>query len=74
MQSTQFQIDKLHLIEQIIQLEDEATLDYIKSVLNQNLEYVLSEEQKNEVRESASNYLFGKDKGKSWEDVKKKLK
>lgn len=74
MQSTNLQKDKLDLIEKIIHTEDQSTLDFLKNVLNDDsLEYQLSEEQKNIVRESTENYLFGKDKGKSWEEVKSKL-
>lgn len=74
MQPTNLQKDKLDLIERIIQTEDKNTLDFLKSVLNdETLEYLLSEEQINIVRESTGNYLSGKDKGKSWEEVKSKL-
>jgi hypothetical protein len=74
MQSTNIQKDKLDLIEKIIHTEDQSTLDFLKSVLNdETLEYQLTEDQKNIVRESTENYLSGKDKGKSWEEVKSKL-
>ena len=74
MQPTNLQKDKLDLIEKIIHTEDQSTLDFLKSVLNgESLEYELTEEQKNIVRESTENYLSGKDKGKSWEEVKSKL-
>ncbi|MDD5151753.1 MAG: hypothetical protein PHC28_14960 [Flavobacterium sp.] len=74
MQPTNLQKDKLDLIEKIIHTEDQSTLDFLKNVLNDEpLEYQLSEDQKNIVRESAENYLSGKDKGKSWEEVKSKL-
>lgn len=74
MQPTNLQKDKLDLIERIIHTEDQSTLDFLKSVLNdETLEYELSEEQINIVRESTENYLSGKDKGKSWEEVKSKL-
>lgn len=74
MQSTNLQKDKLELIDKILHTEDQSTLDFLKNVLNDEpLEYQLTEEQKNIVRESTENYLSGKDKGKSWEDVKSKL-
>lgn len=74
MQSAQIQKDKLKLIEKIIQLDDETILESIKLILKDvDSEYILTEEQKNIVRESTENYLSGKDKGKSWEEVKSKL-
>ena len=74
MQSTNLQKDKLDLIDKILHTENQSTLDFLKNVLNNEpLEYQLSEEQKNIVRESTENYLSGKDKGKSWEEVKSKL-
>jgi hypothetical protein len=74
MQSTNLQKDKLDLIDKILHTEDQGTLDFLKNVLNDEpLEYQLTEEQKNIVRESTENYLSGKDKGKSWEEVKSKL-
>jgi hypothetical protein len=74
MQSTNLQKDKLDLIDKILHTEDQSTLDFLKNVLNDDsLEYQLSEEQKNIIRESTQNYLSGKDKGKSWEEVKSKL-
>jgi hypothetical protein len=74
MQSTNLQKDKLDLIDKILHTEDQNTLDFLKNVLNDEpLEYQLSEEQMNIVRESTENYLSGKDKGKSWEEVKSKL-
>ena len=74
MQSTNLQKDKLELIDKILHTEDQGTLDYLKNVLNDEpLEYQLTEEQKNIVRESTENFLSGKDKGKSWEEVKSNL-
>jgi len=74
MQSTNLQKDKLDLIDKILHTEDQNTLDFLKNVLNDEpLQYQLSEEQRNIVRESTQNYLSGKDKGKSWEEVKSKL-
>jgi hypothetical protein len=74
MQSTNLQKDKLDLIDKILHTEDQGTLDFLKNVLNDEpFEYQLTEEQKNIVRENTENYLSGKDKGKSWEEVKSKL-
>lgn len=74
MQSTNLQKDKLDLIDKILHTEDQSTLDFLKDCLNDEpLQYQLSEEQKNIVRESTENYLLGKDKGKSWKEVKSKL-
>ena len=47
MQPTNLQKDKLDLIEKILHTEDQSTLDFLKSVLNdETLEYELSGEQK----------------------------
>lgn len=74
MQSTNLQKDKLELIDKIIHTEDQSTLDFLKNILNDEpVEFKLSEEQKNIVRENTENYLSGKDKGKSWEEIKSKL-
>lgn len=74
MQSTNLQKDKLDLIDKILHTEDQDTLDFLKNVLNDEpFEYQLTEEKKNIVRENTENYLSGKDKGKSWEEVKSKL-
>ncbi|MES2240505.1 MAG: hypothetical protein V4497_09650 [Bacteroidota bacterium] len=74
MQSTNLQKDKLELIEKIIQTEDQSTIDFLKEVLrDEPLELKLTEEQQNIVRENTGNYLSGKDKGKSWDEIKSKL-
>jgi hypothetical protein len=74
MQSTNLQKDKLELIEKIIHTEDQGTLDFLKNILNDEpVDFKLSEEQQNIVRENTENYLSGKDKGKSWEEIKSKL-
>lgn len=74
MQPTNLQKDKLDLIDKILHTEDQSTLDFLKDYLNDEpLQYQLSEEQKNIVRENTENYLSGKDKGKSWKEVKAKL-
>lgn len=74
MQSSNLQKDKLELIKKIIHTEDQSTLDFLKSILNEEpVEFKLSEEQQNIVRENTENYLSGKDKGKSWKEIKSKL-
>ena len=74
MQSTNLQKDKLELIDKIIHTEDQGTLDFLKNILNDEpVDFKLSEEQQNMVRENTENYLSGKDKGKSWEEIKSKL-
>lgn len=74
MQSTNLQKDKLELIEKIIHMEDQRTIDFLKSILNDEpLGFKLTEEQQNIVRENTENYLSGKDKGKSWDEIKSKL-
>jgi hypothetical protein len=74
MQSANLQKDKLELIEKIIHTEDQGILDFLKNILNEEpVDFKLSEEQQNIVRENTENYLSGKDKGKSWEEIKSKL-
>lgn len=74
MQSLNLQQQKLELIEKIIHTDDQSTLDFLKSVLNDKpSEFKLSEEQQNIVRENTENYLSGKDKGKSWDEIKFRL-
>lgn len=74
MQSLNLQQQKLELIEKIIHTDDQSTLDFLKSVLNDKpSEFKLSEEQQNIVRENTENYLSGKDKGKSWDEIKSRL-
>ena len=74
MQSTNLQKDKLALIEKIIHTEDQSIIDFLKDVLNDEpIELKLTEEQQNIVRENTENYLSGKDKGKSWDEIKSKL-
>lgn len=51
-----------------------ALLIFLKSILNDEpLGFKLTEEQQNIVRENTENYLSGKDKGKSWDEIKSKL-
>jgi hypothetical protein len=74
MQSAKIQKDKLRLIEKIIQSNDKEIIDYMNSFFSESDSvYQLSEDQRHIVRESTENYLSGKDKGKSWEEVKSKL-
>jgi len=74
MKSTHLQKDKLDLIDKIIHTEDQSTLDFLKDILcEDSSENELTEEQLNIVRENTENYLSGKDKGKSWEEIKSKL-
>jgi len=74
MQSANLQKQKLELIEKIIHTDDQNTLDFLKSILNDEpVDFKLSEEQQNIVRENTENYLSGKDKGKSWDEIKSKL-
>jgi len=74
MQSSNLQKDKLDLIEKIIHTEDQSTIDFLKDVFSDDdSEYQLTKEQQNIVRENTENYLSGKDKGKSWDEIKSKL-
>jgi len=74
MQSSNLQKDKLELIEKIIHTEDQSTIDFLKDVFSDDdSEYQLTKEQQNIVRENTENYLSGKDKGKSWDEIKSKL-
>ncbi|MFE3871786.1 hypothetical protein ACFX5F_11195 [Flavobacterium sp. ZS1P70] len=74
MQSTQLQIEKLNLIEKIIQIEDKNLIEYLNAILLEDKnEYKLSEEQLNIIQESRSKYLSGEDKGQTWDEVKSSL-
>lgn len=73
-QSTQLQIEKLNLIEKIIQIEDENLIEYLNAMLLENTnEYKLSAEDLSIIEESRSKYLSGEDIGKSWDEVKSSL-
>ena len=73
MQTSQFQKDKLELIEQIILLNDKSTLNDLKEIFKSKNQYKLSSEEMNVVRENTQNYLSGNDKGKSWNEVKSNI-
>ncbi|WP_291097294.1 MULTISPECIES: hypothetical protein [unclassified Flavobacterium] len=71
MQRTNLQKDKLDLIERIIHTEDQSTLDYLKSVLNdETLEYELSNKQKLILEEATEKYYSGEEPSFTWEEVK----
>ncbi|MFV5696075.1 hypothetical protein ACM55G_11640 [Flavobacterium sp. LB3P122] len=71
MQSTNLQKDKLELIEKIIHLEDQNTLDYIKSILNdETSEYELTTEQKLVLEEATEKYYSGEEPSFTWEEIK----
>lgn len=71
MQSTNLQKDKLELIEKIIHLEDKNTLDYIKSILNdETSEYELTNEQKLVLEEATEKYYSGEEPSFTWEEIK----
>ncbi|MFV8375305.1 hypothetical protein [Flavobacterium sp. LB1P62] len=71
MQSTNLQKDKLELIEKIIHLDDKNTLDYIKSILNdETSEYELTNEQKLVLEEATKKYYSGEEPSFTWEEIK----
>jgi len=71
MQPTNLQKDKLHLIERIIHTEDQSTLDFLKSILNdQTLEYELSNEQKLILEEATEKYYSGEKPSFTWDEAK----
>lgn len=76
MQQLQMQKDKLDIIEWIKRLEDSHIVEYLKQLMSSNDSdsYVLTEEQKAEVRESHEKYLSGEDKGFTWEEVKERAR
>ncbi|MCR5863144.1 hypothetical protein LRS05_13865 [Flavobacterium sp. J372] len=76
MQQLQMQKDKLDIIEWIKHLEDSHIVEYLKQLMSSNDSdsYVLTEEQKAEVRESHEKYLSGEDKGFTWEEVKERAR
>lgn len=71
MQSANLQQQKLELIEKIIQTDDQNTLDFLKSILNdETSEYELSEEQKLILEEATAKYYSGEEPSFTWEEVK----
>ncbi|HJS01216.1 MAG TPA: hypothetical protein VJ780_09800 [Flavobacterium sp.] len=71
MQSTNLQKDKLELIEKIIHTEDQSTLDFLKSILNdESSEYELTEEQKLILEEATAKYYSGEEPSFTWEQIK----
>lgn len=71
MQSANLQKDKLELIEKIIRLEDQSTLDFLKDVLNDDhSEYELTDEQKLIVEEATAKYYSGEKPSFTWEEIK----
>lgn len=71
MQSTNLQKDKLDLIDKIIHTEDQNTLNFLKSILNDgNIEYQLSNEQKSILEEATEKYYSGEEPSFTWEQVK----
>lgn len=71
MQSTNLQKQKLELIEKIIHTDDQNTLDFLKSILNNEpSEYELTEEQKLILKEATAKYYSGEEPSFTWEQVK----
>lgn len=72
MQQLQMQKDKLDIIEWVKHLQDSHLVEYLKQLMSskQDDTYILTEEQKAEVRESHERYLSGEDKGFTWDEVK----
>ena len=73
MQNTQMQKDKLDLIEKIIKLDDEETLEILKDILDDDNSYELTEEQKLMVEESYAKYISGEERGYSWDEVQENI-
>ena len=73
MNTTQFHSNKLDLIEKIIDSNDNEIIDFMNNILEEKHQFSLSEIQKYAVVKSTENYLSGKDKGKSWIELKESL-
>ena len=73
MQNTQMQKDKLDLIEKIIKLDDQETLEILKDILDDDNSYELTEEQKLMVEESYAKYISGEERGYSWDEVQENI-
>lgn len=75
MQSANLQKQKLELIEKIIHTDDQSTLDFLKSVLNDEpSEFKLSEEQKLIVEEATAKYYSGEEPSFTWDEVKNNIR
>ena len=74
MQPVQLQKDKLELIEWITTLEDENIILQLKEIMvNEEASgFVLTDEQKQMVEESAAKYLSGEERGYTWEEIKER--
>lgn len=71
MQSANLQQQKLELIEKIINTDDQNTLDFLKSILNnETSDYELTDEQKLILEEATAKYYSGEEPSFTWEQVK----
>ena len=73
MQNTQMQKDKLDLIEKIIKLDDQETLEILKDILDDDTSYELTAAQKLMAEESYAKYISGEERGYSWEEVQENI-
>lgn len=73
MQNTQMQKDKLDLIEKIIKLDDQETLEILKDILDDNNSYELTAAQKLMVEESYAKYISGEERGYSWDEIQENI-
>lgn len=72
MQSTNLQKDKLELIEKIIHMEDQRTIDFLKDGFSDdNSEYQLTNEQKLIVEDATAKYYSGEQSSFTWEEIKR---
>lgn len=73
MQNTQMQKDKLDLIQKIIKLDDQETLEMLKDILDDDNSYELTDEQKLMVEESYAKYISGEERGYSWDEIQENI-
>ncbi|MEL1241721.1 hypothetical protein [Flavobacterium flavipallidum] len=75
MQSANLQKQKLELIEKIIHTDDQNTLDFLKSILNdETSDYELTDEQKQIVEEATAKYYSGEEPSFTWDEVKNNIR
>lgn len=72
MQSLKIQKDKLELIEWITQIQDVDLLNRLKAVMaeEESSNFLLTEEQKLILEETAEKYHSGKESAYTWQEIK----
>lgn len=68
------QIEKMELIELIINTKNDSILKKLRSVLEKDNQLTLTEQEYEIIDQRRSNHLSGKSKSYSWEQVKANIK